>query len=575
MKTNLVKILALGGIALSLTACPAAAKKPVERTLAEVFSIVNGKLEFEGEYVKVDAQCVYGNFGSTYVIGAPYVEGGDIRNLKGFEAELKEVPEWKGETLGRYANVNVIGTIADVNGRPVLKDAKLEVNAEAQYDENGDRIDDDGAYSAGYWGPNLFKRSYFDEYMGKNMSGTLIEGYFQLASLPGTVSASAESSFKVVFPGENLDLEDEENSSLINVVIPAGLSEEVVTKMNTFFGSVNVGDGADMMGITRWDSSKGGMNILLENWWGHRAKKKALEIYSSWEEMAAEYNSYYNSEMVDLSAADENDSLGLPFSFVVDDESYLEDPRELWVEAYRDRLVTVTDPEACGTIKITANFRPSDFEAYITALESKLVSLSFTEDDAWNDEGFIVFSRPGLGDTVVEEVMLMAASESSLEIYYTAPRIVTDADFATFAAAKSAYEAEASGLLSALFSSSISFTSSLPAFPSAEAVTNINFSWLYETAFLGYYSQVGLILEFDFTVTLAEGVSAQTAGAAYISALTGAGFVQGTCPSLFNGTWFLGTTGEMVNLGLTEDGGLALTVMILDSTSSAFFVPAE
>ena len=146
MKTNLVKILALGGIVFSLAACQPSnnvpPEEPTERTLAEIFSIADGKYECEGELVKVESQCVYGWFGNTYVIGAPYVEGGDIRNLKGFEAELKEAPNWQGETKGRYANVNVIGRVADVNGRPVLKDAEIEINAEARYDENGERIDD-------------------------------------------------------------------------------------------------------------------------------------------------------------------------------------------------------------------------------------------------------------------------------------------------------------------------------------------------------------------------------------------------------------------------------------------------
>lgn len=583
MKTNLVKILALGGIAVSLAACKPGnnvtpVEEPTDRTLAEIFSLADGKYECEGELVKVESLCVYGSFGNTYVIGAPYVEGGSILNLKGFEAELKEVPNWQGETKGRYANVNVIGRVADVNGRPVLQEAELEINAEARYDENGERIDDDGAYSAGYWGTSLFKRAYFDEYMGKNMSGTLMEAYFQLASLPEEVSASAGSDFYVAFPGENLDLEDLDNDSLINVQIPAGLNDAAVAAINSFFGEAQVGDVVDMMGITRWDSSKGGMCILMENWWSKYAADANDEvyIYSTWGDLAADLQELYNNPIVDLSAADENDDLGLPFSFVLDIDDYAENPRDLWTDAYKDVLVTVSDPESCGTSKITANFKKADGVAYLTALEEKLVSLGFEENDQWSTSGFITFSYSELGsEDVIEEVMVMAASESALEIYYTAPRVRTDADFATFETAKAAYEAEASALLTAAFGQATTVASALPAFPVPAAVTNINFSWASEAAFFKYYAQLGLICEFDFVVTLAEGVEAQQAGGAYIQALEAAGFVQGSY-QYFSGTWFLNSTSlEMVNLGLTQDGNLQLTVMLLNAKSAGAFTAAS
>ena len=582
MKTNLVKILALGGIVFSLAACNpngnnVPPEEPTERTLAEIFSIADGKYECEGELVKVESQCVYGWFGNTYVIGAPYVEGGDIRNLKGFEAELKEVPNWQGETKGRYANVNVIGRVADVNGRPVLQDAEIEINAEARYDENGERIDDDGAYSAGYWGTSLFTRGYYDEYMGKNMSGTLMEAYFQLASVPEEVSASAGSEFYVAFPGENLDLEDLDNNSLIYVSIPAGLNEAAVSAINSFFGEAQVGDVVDLMGITRWDTSKGGMGILMENWWSKYVADASDEvyIYSTWGEMAADLQALYNNPIVDLSAADENDNLGKAFSFVLDVDDYAKNPRDLWADAYKDVLVTVTHPEDCGTSKITANFKADDFADYITAVEEKLVDLGFDENDQWNSQGFITFSYAELGGDVVEELLVMASSETSLEIYYTAPRIRTDADFTDFASAKAAYEAEASALLSSAFGTPMTVTSALPAFPVPSAVANINFSWASEASFFKYYAQLGLICEFDFTVTLADGVNAQNAAAAYIQALETAGFVQGTY-QYFSGTWFLNSTSlEMVNLGLTQSGELVLTVMYLNAKSAGWFTAAS
>lgn len=562
MNKNLVKILALSSIALALGACGGNKKpsEPVsELTVAEAFDLNDdGTFLNEGKLVKFDSICVYGNYGNTYVCGVPYVEGGDIRNLKGFEVELSAKPNWQGETKGRYANVDVTGRLANVNGRPVIQEASIEINAEARYDEEGNRDENDGAYSAGYWGTDLFVRDYYDEYMTRKMNGTLIEGVFQIASKPGELSTSSEASFQVVFPGENLDLEDPDNYSLINVTIPAGLDEEVITKTNTFLNSVEAGDFVDLMGITRWDTSKGGMGILLENWWTKYAAEatedQIPEILSSWAEVSTVISPLYNQPVVDLSGANEEDPLNAPFSYLIDDSNYEANPRDYWTDAYKDILVVVSDPEACGTVKITANLKASDADAYYDAIFTKLEGLGFVSSTV--ESGIYVFSRAE-SEEVVEEVLLMAY-ETSAQIYYTAPRIVVDADFETVTLASAAYNVRVSELLDS------AFTTALPG-AASELIANVNFSWAYEMYYYNKYQFTAYDYEFEISF-VAEATAEQIAALAqsYQAAIAGAGFVEAYQSTLgVQGLWNAATGEFIAALELTEESTLYLDVMVL------------
>lgn len=562
MNKNLVKILALSSIALAIGACNGNRQPPEqvsELTVAEAFDLNDdGTFLNEGKLVKFDSICVYGSYGNTYVCGVPYIEGADIRNLKGFEVELDAKPNWQGETKGRYANVDVSGRLVNVNGRPVIREASIEINAEARYDEAGERIDDDGAYSAGYWGPKLFVRDYFDEYMTRKMNGTLVEGIFQLASKPGELSTSSEASFQVVFPGENLDVEDLDNYSLVNVTIPAGLDEEMITKANTFFNGVNAGDFVDMMAITRWDTSKGGMGLLFENWWGKAAKKAAAadipEIFSSWAEVSEKIAPLYNQAVVDLSGENDEDPLNAPFSYLIDDSMYANNPRDYWTDDFKDALVVVSHPEACGTVKISANFKYAAADGYYDALFAKLETLGFQGTTI--EDGIYVFAREE-AEEVVEEVLLMCY-ETSAQIYYTAPRIIVDADFETVALASAAYNMRATNLLGS------AFTTALPA-ASSELIANVNFNWKNEMYYYNKYTVAAYEYKFEISFVAeatAEQITALAQG--YEAAVAGAGFVEAYQSSFaIQGLWNA-TTGEFIaDLSITEDNTLFLDVMIL------------
>lgn len=579
MKRNLVKILALSAIVLALGACnkngnssqpgpssdtstePAG---PAELTILEVFELNGQNFLHEGEEIVLKQQCIYGNYGNTYIAGVPYEAAETILDFKGLEVELSETPDWKGETLGRYANVDVTGTLENVQGRPVLKNASLTINAEAQYDEAGERVDNDGAYSAGYWGKKVFKREYFDEYMGRNMNGTMFEGIFQLASKPETVSATSGSSFYVTFPGEDLDVTDEDNDSLVLVEIPEGLNENAVTKINTFFASAEVGAFIDMMGLTRWDTSKGGMCLLAENWWGFRTKAADKAdiptLYENWAKVKAALSPLYENAVIDLSAADENDALGAPFNFLIDTDDYAENPKDYWVDDVKDIFVTVADPESCGLVKITANYKPAKAAAYKAALLAKMEALGYTRVSS---NGYEVFSL-AVSNIVVEN-LVVAFGESYANLYYTAQRIITDMDFNTFALAKAAYEARLQGLFQ-----DNTIESALPAVENA-AFAKVNFDWYYETYYYAKYSVA--VLAYTFEVSFAQGVTAEQKTALvaeYTTALKAASFAEDYYYSSFGalGLWNE-ASGEFVTLGLNKAGNLSIDVFYIFGVSEA------
>ena len=428
MRNNLIKILAVSAIAVTLGACKGNSKKeptPVELTIEEIFELDNtGKFKNEGAYITLKQTCVYGNYGNTYVVGVPYEAATYITDFKGFEVELSAQPDWQGETKGRYANVDVTGTLENVNGRPVFKNASLVINAEAKYDEKGNRDENDGAYSAGYWGTSQLKRMYWDGYMDRSMNGVLTEGIYQFASVPEEVTSSG-TSFYVAFPGENLDTEDLENESLICVDIPAGLDEATIKAINTVFKGKKAGDFIDMMAITRYDLQKAGMTLLLENWWSKYAKNPKSEdippIYNSWTDVATAAGSFYD-EFFNLQGANDEDPLNIPFSYLIDSSDFKKNPKEYWVEKYRDELVKVDNVNDCGSIIITANFKTDKANDYYAAVQAALEDQGYVMDETLSADlqGYYLFIKT-VADVKVANVLIVAGA-TQCTIHFTAPR---------------------------------------------------------------------------------------------------------------------------------------------------------
>ena len=126
------------------------------------------------------------------------------------------VADW-GECTGTRQIVTVEGTLADVGGHAVLEDAVI-VSAESG---------DTGTY---YW-PGV-DRSKWDGSFNRTFHGYWFTANVQLASIPTTVVAGTAQTFQVVFPGEDNDATNPNNTFLIDVTIPAEITENEATYIN-------------------------------------------------------------------------------------------------------------------------------------------------------------------------------------------------------------------------------------------------------------------------------------------------------------------------------------------------------
>lgn len=562
MRKNLAKILAIAAVAFMAAGCngkggsstnPSSSDDPTPKipvlTYGEVFELeTDGDYDFvhAGEEIRIEQTCVYGQYGTTLVVGVAYEQGSSILDNKGVEVELAALPNWQGITNGLYANVNVQGTLTNVDNRPVLKNATIEINAEAQYDENGDRIVDDddrpadGAFSAGYWPKSTINRDYWGRYMNRSMNGTIFEGIFQLASVPGTVSATAESTFSVVFPGENTDGADEDNEYLIEVTIPAGLNETAVTKANEYFAGKAAGDFVDLFGITRYAN---GMGILFENFWGRRIKAAAAEdipsILTSWSQVQDLYEGKFKTPVADLGA----EAAGV-FSYVVTD-GFSESPLEAWGDDMKSKIKINCDD--AGYFMADANCGSAKVEAVMTAMKAKLEAAGFVLDaDTSDAEKNDLFYTLTVGGVVVSEVNIWP-SDAAVQMIYASLRATNSLED-SFADAIALYESKIGG----------EFHSAIAALPAAQAdaVESVYVDW----KLLEYVSGMKT---FIFTPSFTDGTFADNAawlafGQSYIAALKTAGFAEGYLVYATNSEgYYNATTKEFVEVyfqyGTDED----------------------
>ena len=580
MKNKLVTLVALGAISFSLAACQKSGPKPEEAkelSLAELFEMNDDETSswtHEGELVKVEHLGVQGIYGNTLIGGGAL--SNYIKDLLGVEIRSKEAVEFKNPSRvasGWGADINVTGRVIDVNGRLVIDEADVEVVSERTYAE-------DGSYTGGiplsYCPAQYLDRSFWSEYLGRAQSGGYFVGEFQVASLPEQLVAGTDTYFEVVFPGENTDAEDVDNNSLIKVQVPGSLSAEMIETFNSYFFTegeeVEVGDFITVDTVLQYDRvANRGMGYVFTNFGDLYGVANPPYIAQSWAGVKSAFQDYFEDEIPSIDS-------DIPFSYVLSGEWIYEDFKGNWADAYKDVLVRVDNSEACATLKATVNFKPyaedGETENYGLYLEEIDAALAGTEeapgeyeyvtDSVLQNTGIWIWTKSNLAGDVLAQVLVQYVNESCFEVYYTAKRVVTDADFTTFASAKTAFETRVNAITSEI---SLSFASALPA-ANDEYVANYNLDWTDEAAYLGYYSQFGLIMLYEVTITPADGVTAQQMGGAYIQALTGASFAAGTF-TLFNAQgYFNSTSNEFVILSLSEAGDLVLDIFVLDATSA-------
>ena len=579
MKRNLVKILAIAGVAASLAACGPKAPKVLTLTIDQAFEQNEDKSFVNADKkVKLENLCVYSNFGTTLVAGVPHAEGGKITSLRGIEVELPELPKWSegAQPQGTYANVTVEGTLKDVNGRPVLKDASVVVNGEVFFKTvDGKTVRDEekstSTYSCAYWSSEQLVRENYDKYLKDSPanSGALMEGMFQLATVPSSITADAENEFKVVFPGENTNGADPENEFVINVKLPKGLRSGAVEFYNDFFSDKAPGDFILFDAISQYDSSKGGMCFLFENQWAPIYTEEVPEedrpvLISQWSDIQARYEGKYKGSVVPDLGSD------LVFSYTLKD-NFSGSIGELVGEEYVENWKL--DQAKAGAFMALANAGAAHANEAFEQIKAKAAALTggwaLDEDltDEIADDFYYVLKESDEADAAVIAEINIFLDGSTIGIIFAGIR-ATDAQVDTFAEALEQYEAVVNR-------DKAGFETALPALPGTQgsAVSGVDCDWK------GYEDVEGFGF-FDMTVSFADETFADAEAwqaylNSYLEALETAGFKD----NYFLSTWgangyYNPTSGEFLYIELSTDdadapNGIYLSVGAVLNASKA------
>lgn len=597
MKKNLIKILALSAIVVSLGACnkkKGGSDTGSDEEVAKVVDIAElltldpadkTKWELEGQLVKIENLACGGIYGNT-VIGNTSV-GKTVVDLRGLEIQSKEAVPFTSPSKrpGYGSDITAEGRVVNVNGRLTLQEATVTINS--QRGEDGKYTDDAGLpvhYCPAVSESGIVtNRSLWDGYFsGRQYSGACVEALVQLASLPGSI-ADNDTSFYVVFPGEDMDVNDDENGSLIKVNIPAAslMSEGAVSSFNSFFAGKSVGDFVAINGLLQYDSqANGGMGFIIENYWnqigytnigtgeGEIDPSYLPTIVDSWAAVAAEAQDYFADPFINLSSADPNSPLLAPFSYQVDD-SYVDEPDGFWTDAYKSTFCQVADLRHSAMYRVIANFKASKFESYVEAIDTTLLAAGYVADEEWASEGIVMYLLKDGSGNVEKEVLLMANNEQQIELHYTALKagIISAA---TFADTITAFDANANAYIEFLTGTPGSLHSELCDIDGTVAYT-LDVSGIAK--YYQYYTQLGMLaelkIEFDQpAATTKEQLAVKLA--AYKADLIAAGYNEAYL-STFGATGLCNaSTKEFVFL-FSDDSTKTIyaQVIVLDATSYA------
>ncbi len=576
MKQKLLKILALTAMGLSLVSCGDAgstseagsseagsseAESEVEVvpvTAAGLMSLASdGSWEYLGQRVAIsDSMTVGGHYGNTYF--TTITDPGDGR-VYGVEVEAED-PGFEGSGYG--AAVYVEGTVTDVNGRMVLTDSEITIIQERQYDEDGNRISGTGGsvYYYSGWG-----RASWDATLNRTYSSILYEDTYALVTVPGTVTAGSEAYFYVNFPGEDPDTDFSTNTSLIRVTIPAGLSEDAVSNINTFFADYEAGDFIDLTCYWQYDSvANYGMGLILDDYWSSESMglyEGTAEVYSTFAEAAASVQDYYNDEIPDCGSES-------AFSWTVDD--YAGDGYTV-SDLYSSYLVT--NPDECSLTIFTANAKEADVmtvvDDIVTALTDAGYEFIYTYDTAGYYYGSLTV------DEVVVSQVLIEPSTTYVYFEYVAELAPSQTIWDNETDAFAYYNSCLSALNASYGSSYFPASTALPGLAASGVATFTSIEYFDSTSYISSYGYAIYLAGFDIYFDSSVDTDAQAA--AYIVALESAGFVYSTNGvfSSYPTGYFSSTTGEFVQVVSYPSYGVVEIVIYVMPAYAGYITAVE
>ena len=531
MKTNLVKILALLAMTVSLGACTgqkqqgggsseassgsseqqssesetssdtseSSSQEEIEDlgvvSIGEVLDLNNdNEWNYLGKKMTVEHLVMQGKYGNTIIGGAAL--GEYISDLRGLEVQCAELPTFEVGS-GWGADLTVTGILDDVNGRAVLKEAEVTVNSERVYNE--ERTSYTGGLPVYMWPEKYMDRGYFDYYMGRSMSGLYLAGTFQLAQKPEVITADEASVFYAAFPGEYLDVEDEDNVSILTFQVPAGLSDAAVTAFNAYFAEKKVGDFFTFEGCGQYDAIENiGYGFVVDSWAAQSFVDPEEEpvLYSTWESVTDEVNTYYADELPAIG----DDDLIFNYTFEVYQGKTL---NELFTDL---TYVYITDKENCLFSEFSFYAAPREMDDAFDSVVAKAKTAGY--EAAVEETGAAILTLKDGSDNVVSQIDVFE-EDAFLDIYYFG--IPFSTDFEDFAGVKALYEKRA-GKLVAGFESALVDT--------AVAGENYHLGYADETYFYEEYGDEIYIYDFEITFAAAQ----EGADEAYYNALLAAGF---------------------------------------------------
>ena len=494
MNKNLLKVLTMSALLLSLGACkggnssslnPSSSddpgpQGPLELSIAEVFDLDGANFKYEGQEVTVKNTIVYAVNQNMILCGYDGAEGKHpgTTSLKAFEVEVEQQPAWKTDhsTGGLYADVTPTGTLTNVNGRPVLKNASVEINLEVLLDDDNKRLPEGSQASCGYWG-NL-DREDWNEYFGRARSGVFVEGTFQLASVPEAISAEQGSSFYVVFPGENTNGADEQNEYRIYVDLPAGMREKAVTFYNNLFHNADdtknlkVGEFFTLDAFTRYDSTKGGMTLFCDDRFGPSYTVELTgdaipEIITQWSQIQAKYDGKYLSPIPAIGCEEEG-----VFSYDLSDY-YAYNVENV----FEDASFILPNHKKAGAIAVAFNCGRAKVQTVFNALKTKIAAAGYVLDTTVQledaDEEAIYVLKDASEEVVAE--LYIAQELRDVQVVFAAFR--PSEEFDTFAQAVTALNTRASAKMGSALDCAV------PALSDADAakVKAATLTWAAET----------------------------------------------------------------------------------------------
>ena len=263
MKKNLLKILACSAVVAMVASC--GGKTPADSSstssedpgiqyldvsMQEINAIESdGSYSLEGQYVQFSNAAVSGAYADVVYVNCQEVTyysdliGVEVHQLEPGEFDYKDV-------------VSVKGKVASEDGRVFIEEAEVT-------------LEEAGAGSVYTWS-NYFNRTQYDNQFNKTYSGFPIFGInLQLATLPDldALEAGEETEFYVTFPGEDLDMEDLDNSCPFRVLVPAGLADETIEGLLEYFDNSVVGDVIELDSHMFYSQTAGGLGLILDDVW--------------------------------------------------------------------------------------------------------------------------------------------------------------------------------------------------------------------------------------------------------------------------------------------------------------------